>query len=237
MEKIAFIPARSGSTRLKNKNILKIKNRPLIYWTVKKAILLNCFDRIIFSSDSKEYFRKLIKYLKKDNINANNIIFDNRNSKEAGTKKKIFDYIKFNLIKKFDFSNNDLIVQMLPTAPLRKNKTIIKAINLAVRKKKNIFSICKYDFHLSFAMSYNKKNWKPVFKNSPLVNGKTQSQDQKEFYRPTPVVNCLWVKNIKKKSKSIYEHAIPLEVSKIEALDIDNYEDFIKVKILFEKIF
>ena len=93
MEKIAFIPARSGSTRLKNKNILKIKNRPLIYWTVKKAILLNCFDRIIFSSDSKEYFRKLIKYLKKDNINANNIIFDNRNSKEAGTKKKIFDYI------------------------------------------------------------------------------------------------------------------------------------------------
>ena len=36
MKKICIIPARSGSTRLKNKNILHIKKRPLIYWAAKK---------------------------------------------------------------------------------------------------------------------------------------------------------------------------------------------------------
>jgi CMP-N,N'-diacetyllegionaminic acid synthase len=35
----AFIPARSGSTRLKNKNILFLNQRPLIYWSVKCAII------------------------------------------------------------------------------------------------------------------------------------------------------------------------------------------------------
>ena len=36
----AFIPFRSGSSRLKNKNIKVIKKRPLVYWTVKIAILI-----------------------------------------------------------------------------------------------------------------------------------------------------------------------------------------------------
>ena len=38
MERIAFIPARSGSSRLKNKNIKLLNGEPLIYWTVKSAI-------------------------------------------------------------------------------------------------------------------------------------------------------------------------------------------------------
>ena len=36
-ETLIFIPARSGSKRLKNKNIRKINGKPLIYWTIKYA--------------------------------------------------------------------------------------------------------------------------------------------------------------------------------------------------------
>ena len=75
MEIIAFIPARSGSTRLKNKNISKINKRPLIYWTATKAIKSKIFDRIIFSSDSENYYKTLIYYLKKDNIDSSKIEF------------------------------------------------------------------------------------------------------------------------------------------------------------------
>ena len=38
MSVIAVIPARSGSQRIKNKNITKLSNKPLIYWTIKTAI-------------------------------------------------------------------------------------------------------------------------------------------------------------------------------------------------------
>ena len=46
---IAFIPARSGSTRVKNKNIRLIKDRPLIYWSIYKAIISKVFDKIIIA--------------------------------------------------------------------------------------------------------------------------------------------------------------------------------------------
>ena len=50
----AFIPFRSGSSRLKNKNIKVIKKRPLVYWTVKIAILNSKIDKaILLSTDSK----------------------------------------------------------------------------------------------------------------------------------------------------------------------------------------
>ena len=63
-EIICFIPARSGSTRIKNKNIRLINKRPLIYWTICKALKSKEFDKIIFSSDSKNYYRILKYFLK-----------------------------------------------------------------------------------------------------------------------------------------------------------------------------
>ena len=88
METIAFIPARSGSSRLKNKNILLINKKPLIFWTLKTAIELNIFDNIIFSSDSKRYYDLLIKSLKKSNLSTKKITFDLRSTEQAGQKKR-----------------------------------------------------------------------------------------------------------------------------------------------------
>ena len=34
---LAIIPARSGSKGIKNKNIIKIKGKPLIFYTIKSA--------------------------------------------------------------------------------------------------------------------------------------------------------------------------------------------------------
>jgi len=232
---IAFIPARSGSSRLRNKNILLANKKPIIFWSLKTAIELKVFDFIIFSSDSKKYYDLLIKSLKESNLSTKKIIFDLRNKEQAGKKKKIFDYIKCDLIRKFNFSKKDLIIQMLPTSPLRTKQTVKSAINLSKRTKKNVFTVSEYDFHISFALSINKKNkWKALFGNSPLNSGNTQSQDQKKFFRPNPVANCLWVKNIKKKSKSIYENAIPIRTNKLESTDIDNYDDFLVVKAILE---
>ena len=68
IEIAAFIPARSGSRRLKDKNIKLINGEPLIYWTVKLATKINLIDKIIFSTDSKKYLNILKKALKKNKI-------------------------------------------------------------------------------------------------------------------------------------------------------------------------
>ena len=48
---ICIIPARSGSKRIKNKNIQKIDNVPLIGITIKIAKKSGLFKRIIVSTD------------------------------------------------------------------------------------------------------------------------------------------------------------------------------------------
>ena len=229
---ICFVPARSGSTRVKNKNISLINGRPLIYWTISKAIKSRIFDQIIFSSDSKNYFDILIKYLKKDKLNSQSIIFDKRDMWHSKKKSKIFDYIKFDLIKKYNFRENDLLVQMLPTCPLRSIKTIKKAVKYSILYDKNCFSASEYDFHISFGFSINNKSWKSVFKKSPMITGKTQSQSQKKYYHPNGVINCLYVKSLKKYNKTIYKNAYPLIISKMESFDLDTKDDFVFLKLI-----
>ena len=47
-ENIAIIPARSGSKRLPNKNMIEFNGKPMIYWTLKAAIDSKVFHKILF---------------------------------------------------------------------------------------------------------------------------------------------------------------------------------------------
>ena len=54
----AFIPARSGSKSIKDKNIQKINSIPLLVYSIKTALNLKkkgVVDKVIFSSDSTKY--------------------------------------------------------------------------------------------------------------------------------------------------------------------------------------
>ena len=54
---IAIIPARGGSKRIKNKNIIKFNKQPIIYWSLKAALKSKCFDKIIVSTDSDKIIK------------------------------------------------------------------------------------------------------------------------------------------------------------------------------------
>lgn len=51
---IALIPAKKNSIRIKNKNIKIFNKKPIIYWTIKKAIETKIFDKIIVSTNSNK---------------------------------------------------------------------------------------------------------------------------------------------------------------------------------------
>ena len=58
---IAFIPFRTGSSRLKNKNILPLADLPLAAWSVVAANKCSKIDKIILSTDSEECYQQIRK--------------------------------------------------------------------------------------------------------------------------------------------------------------------------------
>ena len=52
-------------------------------------------------------------------------------------------------------------------------------------------------------------------------------------YHPNGVINCLFVKFLNQKSKSIYKDALPLVIPRIEAFDIDTEEDLKIIKKIY----
>ncbi len=62
MKILAYIPARSGSTRIKNKNIKNFLGKPLIAYTIEQALACDFIDRIIVDTDSLKIAKIAEKY-------------------------------------------------------------------------------------------------------------------------------------------------------------------------------
>ncbi len=59
---IAFIPARSGSKSIKDKNIKILNGKPLIAWSIQTCLKSKFINKIIISTDSKKYAKIAKKY-------------------------------------------------------------------------------------------------------------------------------------------------------------------------------
>lgn len=62
MTRIAMIPARSGSRRIKNKNIRPFFGMPIMAYSIRTALKSGLFDQVFVSSDSDEYLEIAAKY-------------------------------------------------------------------------------------------------------------------------------------------------------------------------------
>jgi len=219
----AFIPARSGSTRLNDKNFLDLKGKKLFEWSIEAANKAIKVDKIIFSTDSEKY----VDYMKSVTL-AKELIIDIRNEENSSSSKKIYDYLCNDFLKNNNFlEDDDLILMLLPTQPYRSLKDINNLIDLCLSSNTNVFSCREYDFPLSFAIEINEENnYTSLFSDSPLLTGNTRSQDQKTYFHPDGSIYIVSVNSLKRKYKSIYEKATPYIVNRKIYIDIDSKEDF-----------
>ena len=123
---------------------------------------------------------------------------------------------------------------LLPTQPFRKTHDVRKIIDLGRATNQNVFSAREYDFHVSFAFkTLGRKNFEPLFSDSPMVTGETRSQDQASYFHPDGLFYFLSVKSLLDKSNnSIYTNAIPYESTSEFFIDIDNKNDFELAKVI-----
>lgn len=105
---IALIPARGGSKGIPNKNLVELNGKPLIYYTIEKALKL-FVDTIIVSTDDEN----IKNYVLFNNF-GNKIIVDDR-PEELATDRASLDDLLIYITGKY---SNDIVVLLQPTSPL-----------------------------------------------------------------------------------------------------------------------
>lgn len=216
MNKIAIIPARSGSQGLPNKNILNLYGKPLICWTIESAIKSNEFSKIIVSTDSIQYGKICEKY---------DVEVFYRSKKTASNKASTFDVIKeiydnIDYIKKYDY-----FVLLQPTSPFRNELHIKEAISLFEKK---------YDFYntlVSLKKSHKSSNLiKPIDENYSLKYfdldfSNYKRQDYLE-YEPNGAIFISKISSYLKYKHFFGKNGIAYIMNEDDSIDIDNKSDF-----------
>ena len=192
---IALIPARSGSERIKDKNIKILGKLPLIAYTIKEAKKSKIFDRIIVSTDSLKYasiskkFGAEVPFLRPKNISKSD--------------SPDYEWVNFTIQKLLKDQNTKFthFFILRPTSPFRNSKTLIRAWNLFKKNKKNeslrAVEVCK---------QHPYKMW---IKNKKFINPLFQKKKFKQ-----PFYNMQF-----KSLPKIYIQNASLEISKISVLD------------------
>ena len=224
MKSICIIPARSGSVRIKNKNIIKFQNKPIIYWSIQMAKKSKCFKKIYVSTDSK-----LIADISKRSGNINIINRPKKLSKNTTPLVEVLHHA----IKKINLEY-EYVCCILPASPLIIHKDIINSKKLLSKSCSFVIPITKYDYPHEKSISIKNKNYisltssKTIFKRSQELPEKYH--DAGQFYWGKKN-EFLKFKNIFK-SKKVKGYILP----NYRVRDIDTYDDIKISNLIFKYI-
>ena len=212
---IAIIPARIGSKRIKEKNLVSFNGKPLIKKTIDIVKRCKYIDKVVISTDSK----KILKISSKFGVNTpflRSAAFDDKSSVNQATLVAIKQSEEY-------YGKFDIVVQLMPNCPLRKLQTLNSSIKSFFKKKvKSQISFFEYGF-ANPRWAHEIKNYKilPLFKKNMLK----RSQDMPKLFCPS---GSIWISDIKtlKKYKTFYSPSYSYFLMSFEeAIDIDTYDD------------
>ncbi len=218
----AFIPARSRSKSLKDKNIKLFMKKPLIAHSILVARKIKIISRIIFSTDSKKYLRIASKY------GCKNFHFrSSKISSDTASEYSVFlDFIKKNLKAKKPLPK--YFLHLRPTSPVRNYRTIKKAINFFINNEKKYTSL--RSTHLMDNPAYRSyrivdgKLCSILGKDFKVANYSQRRQSYQKTYKSGHLFEIYKTKNILK--GDLWGNKVAPYITKDLFNDIDTKDDF-----------
>ncbi len=220
---IAIIPARGGSKRIKNKNLIKFFGKPIINYSLDLALNSKIFDKVIVSTDSK----KIIKIIKKK-IDVP-FLRSKKNSSDDATIRDVLLEVLYKL-KKYK-QNYKYCCCIYPTSVFLNKKQILKSFKKLKRNNLDtILTISKFENKIQRSLEINK-NGMISMKYPKYVN--KMSQNLKDYYFDTG--NFFWINidSFLKSKKIIGKKTGSLILPSISCQDINTYEDLDQAKFKY----
>ncbi len=228
----AFIPARAGSKRIKNKNMSELGGRPLLSYTLDLALHCDLIDRIVVSTDSSSIAAYVYNHYK-------STVIHERPSRLAEDKSIIEDSIRHYLLN-IDEIDEDIIILLQPTSPLRSLGTLNQ---FCISSKSSLTSDnCLISVHKSFDDIWYPKN----MQNSNLPKGKgflisrllqnqpRRQQDREPIYIENSSYYSFHTKLLKKATYISDAEVIGYLIDPLEGFDINTGLDLQIANIILE---
>lgn len=220
---VAFIPARSGSKRVPNKNIKHLGGHPLLAYTVRAAIESGVFDAVICATDSELYasaarhYGAEVPFLRSEAI--------------SGDKSPDIEWVIWMLDElKKQGREYDVFSILRPTSPFRKPETIQRAWDVFIQdgRADSLRAIEKCKQHPGKMWMIRGDRMLPLL---PFANGATPWHSSQyaalpEVYVQDASLEIAWARIALEKNSIAGEAIIPFVSEGLEGFDINEPEDW-----------
>ncbi|MFZ2162794.1 MAG: acylneuraminate cytidylyltransferase family protein [Sideroxyarcus sp.] len=221
---IAFIPARSGSKRVPNKNIKLLGGHPMLAYTVRAAIDSGVFDAVICATDSEVYadvarhYGAEVPFLRSADISGDKspdiewVVWMLNALKQQGREFEIFSILR-------------------PTSPFRMPETIRRAWDVFINDPgaDSLRAIEKCKQHPGKMWVIRGKRMLPVM---PFTNGATPWHSSQyaalpEIYAQDASLEIAWSRIALEQNSIAGEAIIPFISQGLEGFDINEPVDWL----------
>jgi N-acylneuraminate cytidylyltransferase len=232
MRAVAFIPARSGSKRVLNKNILPLNGHPMLAYSIKAAIQSGVFESVICITDSEKY-ADIARYYGAD-------VPALRPSSISGDASPDIDWVRWALsLLEAQGGKYEIFSILRPTSPFRLPETIKSAFE---QFEKNfgidsLRAVEKCREHPGKMWVIRNNRMLPVF---PFLNDSTPWHSSQytalpEIYVQNASLEIAWSKVVWEKNSIAGETIVPFCSKGLEGFDINNPEDILLASRYIEK--
>ncbi|MBT5491290.1 acylneuraminate cytidylyltransferase family protein [bacterium] len=223
---LAIIPARGGSKRLPRKNVLNLKGKSLIGWSIEAASKSKYIDEVMVTTDDKEiaeisnFFGANVPFIRPDYLS-------NDFSERSEVIKHAIDFYKNELEKKFDY-----LIFLQPTSPLRDEIDIDKSIEYMFDKNGDaVVSVCEVEHPVHWSGKLPEDKNMSKFLDNAVVQ--LRSQDLEKYYRLNGAIYiCNVQKFLEEGCMFLKEDIFAFEMTQEKSVDIDTKLDFKIAEVL-----
>ena len=217
IKSIAIIPARGGSKRIPNKNIVDFDGDPMIAKTIRAAIESGEFEKIVVSTDSEEIADISLRF-------GADVPFLRDEAADDLSAVSLASIATLKQAEEHWGTDFDEVTQLMANCPLRSADTI-KRFLADFRNKTACFQISCFRF------GWMNPNW--AFEMPEPEQPKylfpdrlaSRSQDLPALFCPTGAIWTATAGQLKKEKTFYGRNHSFFEIGWKEAVDIDDYDD------------
>jgi len=212
MSTIALLPMKAHSERVSGKNFKNLAGKPLFRWILDALVAVDEIDQVVINTDARDILA--------DNglVDSDRVLIRDRRPEICG------DFVSMNLIIEDDLAatNADQYIMTHTTNPLLSSTSIGKALAQYQDAKAegladSLFGVTK------FQTRFYKGDGSPI-NHDP--NNLIRTQDLEPWYEENSCIYVFDKASFAATNARIGQKPILFEIPKLEAIDIDEKEDW-----------